>query len=352
MVYDPIRRPTCVATINGTPVPVLSFEVESNNHFAADTWECSLALAGMPPGLGLAFWANQVPITVQLFAGLNGPPTTSLILGDADRMSLDAVLGEIQLSGRDKTAVFLEARTIDKFQDHASSDIITEMAASHGLKSQVTKTKVKLGERFDRENAQLTDGQTEWSFMTRLAELEGFDLFVSGDTVYFQPPAAPGSQPYVVTYIPSGTGRMASGNVVTLQCNRHLPLASDLAVTVQSWNSHREKVVTGEALGTKTGSNGGAPNTYIFRKPGLDPEQAQRLAQQKLSEISSQERVIRWTEPANLTLTPRNPVQLQGTGTAWDQSYVINQIRRRMSFSEGFGMEVQATAGSPQSVSS
>ena len=83
VAYPPIRRPSCVATVNGTPVPVLSFEVESNNHFAADTWECSLALAGMPKGLGLGFWASQVPVTVQIFAGLNGPPATSLILGDA-----------------------------------------------------------------------------------------------------------------------------------------------------------------------------------------------------------------------------------------------------------------------------
>ena len=163
VAYPPIRRPSCVATVNGTPVPVLSFEVESNNHFAADTWECSLALAGMPKGLGLGFWASQVPVTVQIFAGLNGPPATSLILGDADRVVIDAVAGEVHLTGRDRTAVFLEARTTDKFQDHLASEIVSELAASHNLASQVTRTAKRVGQYYyPRDNAQLANGETEW----------------------------------------------------------------------------------------------------------------------------------------------------------------------------------------------
>ena len=351
MISDPVRRPTCVAAINGTRVPVLSFEVESNNHFAADTWECSLALAGLPKTLGPAFWASQAPITVQLCAGLNGPPSTSLILGSADRIAIDAVSGEIHLSGRDRTAVFLEARTTEKFQDHTSSEIVTELAARHNLKAQVTPTKPWIGQYNVRQNAQLSDGETEWSLLTYLAAQEGFDLFFSGDTLYFQPPAPQSVQPYLVTYLPSATGRMASGTVLTLQCSRTLPLASDITVQVQSWNVREERAVAAQASGTRTGSGGAAAQIYRFRKPGLDQAQAQQLARKKLSEITQQERVISWTEPANLTLTPRDQVRLQGTGTAWDQLYVISHICRRMSFSGGFSMQGRATAGSPRSIS-
>jgi phage protein D len=353
MAFDPIRRPTCVATINGTPVPLLSFDVENNNHFAADTWECTLALAGMPAGMGLAFWASQVPITVQLFAGLNGPPTTSLILGDADRVVIDAVPGEIHLSGRDKTAVFLEARTTAKFQDHFASDVITDLARHHGIKAQVTRTSTRIGQYAGNQSAKLSAGETEWTLMTYLAEHEGFDLFFSGDTLYFQPPAAPSAQPVLVSYSPSATGRMAAGNVLELQCDRSQHLASDVIVTVLSWNSWMEKTITGEARASKTGPGAGrgTPRTYTFQEPGLDWQQAQHLAEQKLREITDQERVIRWTEPANLTLKARSQVLLQGTGTAWDQLYVVSQVRRRMSFAEGFRMQVQANAASPQSIS-
>ncbi len=351
MASDPIRRPTCVATINGTKVPLLSFEVENNNHFAADTWDCSLALAGMPPGLDLSFWASQVPITVQIFAGLYGDPSTSLILGDADHVSINGVTGEIHLSGRDKTALFLEARTTEKFPDHSASDIVTQFATNHGLNAQVTPIQTRVGQRDQQEYAKLTCEQTEWSVLTYLAENAGFDLFVSGNTLYFQPPGASNAEPYVVRYVPSATGRMAYGTVVTLHCQRSLPLASDMTVKVISWNSMQGQTITAQAQGKKSGAGGGSPRTYTFREPGLKQDQAQQLAQQKLLEIAKQERVITWMEPANLTLTPRTQVRLQGTGTAWDQLYVINHIRRRMSFDSGFTMEVQATSGSPQSVS-
>jgi phage protein D len=349
MIKDSIRRPTCAATINGIRAPLTSFEVESNNHFAADTWECSLALGSLPPGLGLDFWANQAPITVQIFAGLDSDPTTSLILGDADHATLDAATGEVRLSGRDKTALFLEARTTDKFPDHSASDIVTQFANNHSMQAQVTAIQSRVGQQDQQEYAKLTSEQTEWSILTYLAENAGFDLFVVGNTLYFQPPNSSNEQPYVVTYVPSKTGKMAYGSVVTLQCQRSLALASDVAVQVTSWNARLGQIITGQAHASKNGSESGAVQTYNFREPGLNQEQAQKLAQRKLLEICKQERTICWTEPANLALTPRTQVRLQGTGTAWDQLYVIDRIQRRMSFSGGFTMSVQATASSSPS---
>ena len=351
MIDDPIRHPTCAATINGIRVSLTSFEVESNNHFAADTWECSLALASLPPSLGLDFWARQLPITVEIFAGLNGDPTTSLILGDADHITLDTAIGDVRLSGRDKTALFLETRTTDKFPDHSASDIVRQFANNHGMQAQVTAIQNRVGQQDQQEYAKLTSEQTEWSILTYLAENAGFDLFVAGYTLYFQPSNSSNEQPYVVTYVPSKTGKMAYGSVVTLHCQRSLPLASDVAVQVTSWNARLGQAISGRAQASKNGSEGGTARTYNFREPGLNQEQAQTLAQRKLLEICKQELTICWTEPANLTLTPRTQVRLQGTGTSWDQLYVIDHIQRRMSFSGGFTMSVQATAASPQSLS-
>jgi hypothetical protein len=53
--------------------------------------------------------------------------------------------------------------------------------------------------------------------------------------------------------------------------------------------------------------------------------------------------------PGELDLTPRTVLALQGTGTAFDQSYQIDEIERRLHAVHGFIQSVRARAASAAS---
>jgi len=53
--------------------------------------------------------------------------------------------------------------------------------------------------------------------------------------------------------------------------------------------------------------------------------------------------------PGDNSLTTRGMVQLVGTGTDWDQFYYPDTVTRRISFEEGYRMELRAKNHSTQS---
>jgi len=77
--------------------------------------------------------------------------------------------------------------------------------------------------------------------------------------------------------------------------------------------------------------------------------QANALAATKISELTQHERRITFELPGDLSLTPRSMVSLTGTGTDFDQSYFVSQIRMRCNLGSGFPMHVEAKNASPQS---
>jgi hypothetical protein len=132
---------------------------------------------------------------------------------------------------------------------------------------------------------------------------------------------------------------------------RSLTLARDIEVQVRSWHSGKGTgfTKTAKAIGTKraqaaSGKSGFGNHVqrYVYVIPNLTEDQALKRAQSILANLSKFERVIGWAEPGELTLTPRNMVRLQGTGTDFDQAYFIDSIERRIAFGEGFTMHVRA----------
>jgi hypothetical protein len=83
-------------------------------------------------------------------------------------------------------------------------------------------------------------------------------------------------------------------------------------------------------------------------RPNLTPDKALAVAQQRLSELSRHERVIEFSMPGELALTPRSTIQLDGTGTDFDQAYYIDSIERTFRPQTGFIERVRASNSSPR----
>ncbi len=350
------RAPRLRLMANGLLIQgAVEADVMSNNHYAADRFTAVVAL-GIDLWANAAFWASQTDILLDVQFSLDGGATfTSLIQGLVDTVSIDVLTGSLRVEGRDLTASMIANRTQETFANRTSSEIATILAQRHNLTAIVTPTTTPVGRYYQNEHDrvalnQFSRSMTEWDLLIFLAGQEGFDVFVSGTALYFQPSATPPATPYTVT----------PANVQDLRLQRSLTLARDIVVTVKSWNSRQQNAFTQtvRASGNRNAGGSGSgtgkvgpPQHYVFVRPNLTMNDALKLAQQKAAELTQHERVWEATMPGDLTLGPRSMIQLAGTSTDFDQIYFIDVIDRHLSMDHGFVQRVRAKNTSPRTQS-
>jgi phage protein D len=329
-----------------------NFEVTNASHYAADTFKLTAAVAKLPPGLGPLYFSSSVGDQLEIFAGIKeqGQPK-SLILGVIDDVEYDPVTQTLDFTGRDLSSLMIDTRTAEDFQDQTASNVVKTIAARHGLKANAATTSSFVGSYNELYTNQITKDQAEWDLLMILAEREGYDLWVSGNTLNFQPPVALNSDPYVLLWSDQGQGNRVA-NFEGLKLHRSQTLAKDIIVKVASWNQAQGTTVKAEAKRSQANKSqraGGQAQIYTFNPPNLTQAQAQQFANNKAEEITRHERVITGRLPGDNLLTNRSLIKLVGTNTSWDQLYFLDSVTRRMSVTEGYAMEFRAKNHSPQS---
>lgn len=343
-IFDGLRAPRLRILADGSPVRgAIGADVVSNNHFGADHFTVHLGLdAGERSSR--SFWSSRASVAIDVQVSLDdGTTYTSLIQGAADSVELDIGARLVRVSGRDGSSPLIETRTQETFANRTSSEIAAILAQRHGLQAQVTQTATPVGRYYQDEHDRIALDQfsraiSEWDLLVFLARQEGFDLFVSGSTLCFQPKA-------------SGRAavRLRPADLLDLRLERALTLARDIEVTVKSWNSRQQNAFTQTARSGARGGSGGKPQRYVVVRPNLTSDQALQLAEQTLAELTRHERVIVASMPGNLSLTPRSVIELSGTGTDFDQSYFVDEIERTIRPEGGFVQRIRAKNASPQS---
>jgi phage protein D len=348
------RAPRLRLLANGAVIGgVVTADVLSNNHYAADRFSVVVAL-GVDLWASSTYWASQTDILVDVQFSLDAGSTfISFIQGLADVVSIDVLTSTLHIEGRDLTAALIDNRTQETFANRTSSEIATILAQRHNLTPIITATTTPVGRYYQNEHDRIALNQfsrsmTEWDLLIFLAGQEGFDVFVTGTSLYFQPSAGSLSAPCTLT----------PGQLQDLRLERSLTLARDIVVTVKSWNSRQQDAFTQtvRASGRTSGGTGGTgrsgpPQHYVFVRPNLTMDDALKLAQQKAAELAQHERVWEATMPGDLTLDPRSMIQLIGTETDFDQLYFIDTIERHLSLERGFVQHVRAKNTSPRTTS-
>ena len=332
MSSSSLRRPRLQVLANSAVLGgVLEASVSSSSHYAADRFRLRAALSSVDPSV-LSAADLQIEIAVGVGTGFR-----SLIVGLADRIDIDAVHGTVEIEGRDFCAGLIEARIQQTFSNQTSSEIALEFAQGQGLVGDVAQTTTPVGRYYQSEHDQVSLDQfsratTQWDLLVFLAQHEGFDVWVSGSTLHFQPTVA---SPVSRTILPT--------DCISLRMQRALTLANDIEVVVKSWNSRQQSafVQVARQSGQRTG---GATKTqrYVYVRPNLLADQALQLAQRILADLSRHERVVQMTMPGELVLDPRSMVAIEGTGTDFDQVYQIAEIERELSVERGFVQQVKA----------
>ena len=86
----------------------------------------------------------------------------------------------------------------------------------------------------------------------------------------------------------------------------------------------------------------------MFVVPNLTPDEALKLAQRKLEELTRNERVLFAEMPGELTLAPRMALLLEGApGDAvqlggFARMYLVDEVARELSVARGFRQWVRA----------
>lgn len=333
-----------------------TFEVTNASHFSADTFKLTADINKLPPGLGIDYWGASAGDEIEIFAGFKDTTghgqSKSLIYGQIDEVDVDIVGRIMTFTGRDLSARFLDTQTdIEAFQDQTASNIAIKLATALKLKTSVTPTNTPVGSYYEQCNLRLTREQTYWDVLMFLAQEENYDVWVAGQTLFFQPPVPLTQDPYVLLWSDQGQGNRVA-NFESLHMQRSQTLAKDIIVKIESWNQVEETRVTAEAKRNqpnKSQRGGGKAQIYTFRPPNLNQQQAEKYAQSMLATVTKNERIISGKTPGDSLLSNRSLVKLVGTGTSWDQSYFVDSVTRRMSFSEGYCMEFRAKNHTTQS---
>jgi phage protein D len=333
---ETLRAPRLEVAANGTRLAgAVAAEVSSNNHYSADRFSVSLALSADPAALDL--WAAGGEIMIDIAMGIGGAGT-SLIQGAVDRVSIDPIRRAVRLDGRDLTARLIEARTQEAFVNRTASEIAETLAARHGLEADITPTRTKAGRYYQDEHDRITLGlfsraMTEWDLLTWLARQEGFDVYVRGRTLHFHPPAeAPRAH------------ALSVADVMDLRLDRALHLAREIEVVVKSWNSRQQQAFTqtARAPGPRGGGAAGQRQRVVLVRPNLTTEQALQLAQATLRELTRHRLAIRLTMPGETAIMPRDALRLSGSNSAFDQTYMVDEVTRRLSLAHGFTQHIRA----------
>lgn len=344
----------------------VSWSVSNNSYYEADTFRIVFSVSALPAENDVNWFSTQIEMFAQIFAGFPQDPEnptagelTNLIYGRVDSIDYNLRSQEITLAGRDLTAVFIDNRIGTQYKNKTSSQIATMLAQSHGLDtSNITATQQLVGVFFNRDQVQLAANRSEWDLLSFLAREEGFVVFVSGNALFFEPDPRPtgASNPFLINWTaPTDSNGSPVANVTDISFSRSLTVAKGISVTARSPNLDTGKAVvqsypsSPKETGAGKSSPFGATQQFFFTMAsGKTPAQVAAFAQKSYEDIISHEMKFTAYLPADDSLDVSRSIQVQGTGTAYDQLYFPRLITREMSIDEGYRMTVEAQNTSPE----
>ena len=364
-VQAAVRQPRAIVRIAGTAVDGwIKWSATNNSYFEADTFDLQFAISQLPSSNDANWFSQQSEIFIEVLAGFPSNPDqptagelTSLIYGRIDTIEFDPTATVLTLTGRDLTAAFIDKKLTTQYQNQTASAAVTQLAQSHGLSTdQITSTTALIGTYLNKDQVQVQATQSEWDFICWLAREEGFVTYVTAQSLYFGPDQRDSSDPYVIQWDPPTSDQASpSANVRNLSFSRSMTVAKGITVTVRS-PSTTSKTATVQsypsapkaAQAGKAGPFGNVQTYYYNVEANLTPQQVEARAEKLYSQIVSHAMKFSAELPGDVLMTLSQPIQVKGTGTAFDQTYYARQITRSMSSDEGFAMNVEAQNTTPE----
>lgn len=320
----PFEQPQARVGIDGVLVPgLVDLQVDAPGCFMAGRFRAVFALGA---GFDAGYFAGLGNQDVQIDVAPGGFGYVTLMLGRIDAVRIDWLRRSATVCGRDMTSSLIDAEITESFVNQTASQIAEAIAGRHGLAANVAPTNALVGQYYQLDHAQISLGLnarvvTEWELLTALALAEGVGVSVTGSTLNFGP------------VVESAAVYVTPGRFSALAFDASTALPG--AAAVKSWNCRSKSVVAA--------AQGSGLSTTLVR-PNLTQAQAQSLAQGHLQMLGRHQLILQGEMPADVMLMPGMILVLAGTGSALDQSYVVDAVTRRLGGDAGFAQSVRAHA--------
>jgi phage protein D len=360
------RYPRSIVTVNGVRMDYISWEVNNNGYYQADTFTARLPLAQTQPSMvgpplirDAAWWSQRRGIDVKIYDGVVTDPQnfslselTFRLQGVADTVEVDPIQKTVRITGRDYAAVLIDTqitlnapkgKTVSGMSTTASK-VAVGIAKECGLIPNVTPTRTKIGKYYGSDPTKATT-KSAWDILCELAHFEQFIVYVSGQTLNFVPLPDP-AKPRVLTL--DDSQRITTGPTPALTfTHSNLSAVNGIVVKVQSWDDKTKRTVTKTAemkwqKDDVSPLRNRPPLLYIYKIPNLTPDAAQQKADAHLKAITRHESQFMADDmPGDPTLNPYQPIKWNYAGTLFQQIYYLDSVTRRFDFETGYTMSLR-----------
>ena len=336
------RQPRLRAILNDTTLLApYTAQVIQHSSYNAGTYSLLVPLNRQTVPTA-ADWSNMNRARLRIQVSLHQhEPYVDLIEGFIDTIQINLAGGYVNLAGRDLSSLFLSDKTPIDFQNLSSTEIVSLLAIKHGLNPIMINTADYSGRYYANNKnvtalTQFAKLSSDWDILVALAQASGFDVFVVGRSLYFQPPVT----------LADTAQTIHTSDLTDLRMYKSLPHSNGTTVTITSWNSARGLVVSESKgagpPGSPTAASAGSASSYTAFRPNLLSSDAQMLANQIVQSITGDAMAIQIIMPGDMLLSPRRPIRLEGSGTAFDRTYKIESIARVFRANSGFTQSVRA----------
>jgi len=322
-------------SVNGIQIQgLLHASFATTNCFSADTFALTFAL-GSSPLSDIGFWSAASLAYVEVSTITSNE---ILITGMVDSILIDPVLATVAIEGRDLSASMIDSYRQQDFVNQTASEVVSAIAGYHGLDAAVSPTTGNVGRYYGDGYTRLSLGRfsrlrSDWDLVVQLARENGFDVFVSGTMLFFQPSTQANSE----------TVPLATSNVQRLRIERALSITASTTARVQSWNSQNMASYDSNSAAAQSTATPG-DQAFLFSSSNLTSQQVTDAAGRYTSELNRLASMLHVDMPWDLTLTPRTVVLLQGTNSVLDTTYRIDSIERHFNSKSGSTQSVRAAA--------
>ncbi|MGU3387290.1 phage late control D family protein [Methylobacterium sp. D53M] len=343
------RSPRGFLRVGGAIVEATSIEVHLTREAKSNSAHAVLAMSGLPEGRDLAYWCDTPQIEVAFAIGANPDETEVIFTGSVTTVRPDWFQRRINLDCHDKSKKMMESRALSQtFRNKKGKDVASEVAKKHGVTVEGGDDTAVSGRRYNIDAVHHPRDLTDWDLLNYIADAEGLDAVLDGDTLYLDKDGDTAGPVLEVEYTEPTEDEAASGTSITLAGVRNLDLTGKTTVKVKSHDHRTKKQVEGKktlAAATGVGKNGNGI-TYEYQAPGLKQDRASRIAEKRLRRATKQERAITLNLPGDTKIRARMRTRLSGTGTSFDQDYDNESVEHRLNNEEGYRCLVTAKAAS------
>lgn len=326
-------------SLGGKQMACSHLSVTKTGQRRGDTFSATIPISEQA---SVSFLTSQDGIDAGAIISIGGE-TKTLLSGSVDEITFDWINLSASVSGRDKSSELTQTRRSQKYSNMTAADIVKDIAKEHGLEAQIDgESGAKdVSKKYDNDTTHLVLNRTDFETISQLAEQEGVSWYVEGNTLHFGA-ANKDVRTYTVNYSPPTKGYIRS-NAAGLTTARNFVAGRTVKATVKSWH-HKDK-----ALYSHTAKSPGTGGTleYEMNLPGMTLEQVEKRAETAVDEAILHELAISVEMPGDLAIDPSMKLQLTGTGTIFDQSYVIQEITWEFESGESGFFSMHITGESP-----